>query len=214
MAIPWLDHSAYTVEEASDLRRLVYNPPGKRIDRKKGRERLRLISPPFSIRRRPDVCVEAGRSLATFGPVFAQIYGQGEAPMTITSLRRRDHAADADALLGSVGFARSGVEVAVVDADGRPLPPGEVGEIVCRGDVVTAGYWDNPRATAEALRDGWLYTCDMGSFDRHGYLTLRDRSKDVIISGGSNIYPREVEEVLLRHADVAEVCVTGQPDPE
>ena len=92
--------------------------------------------------------------------------------------------------------------------------PGEVGEIVCRGDVVMAGYWNNAGATAEALRDGWLYTGDMGSFDRRGYLTLRDRSKDVIISGGTNIYPREVEEVLLRHADVAEVCVTGQPDPE
>lgn len=157
---------------------------------------------------------ELRRSLEVFGPVFAQIYGQGEAPMTITSLRRRDHATDDDAVLGSVGFARSGVEVAVVDADGRPLPPGEVGEIVCRGDVVMAGYWNNAKATAEALRDGWLYTGDMGSFDRRGYLTLRDRSKDVIISGGTNIYPREVEEVLLRHADVAEVSVTGQPDPE
>ena len=157
---------------------------------------------------------ELRRSLAVFGPVFVQIYGQGEAPMTITSLRRRDHAADDDSVLGSVGFARSGVEVAVVDADGRPLPAGEVGEIVCRGDVVMAGYWNNAKATAEALRDGWLYTGDMGSFDRRGYLTLRDRSKDVIISGGTNIYPREVEEVLLRHPDVAEVCVTGQPDPE
>ncbi len=157
---------------------------------------------------------ELRRSLAVFGPVFVQIYGQGEAPMTITCLRRRDHVGDDEAVLGSVGFARSGVEVAVVDADGRPLPSGEVGEIVCRGDVVMAGYWHNATASAEALRGGWLFTGDMGSFDARGYLTLRDRSKDVIISGGTNIYPREVEEVLLRHPDVEEVCVTGQPDPE
>ncbi|MBK1842342.1 AMP-binding protein [Azospirillum sp. YIM B02556] len=156
---------------------------------------------------------ELRRSLAAFGPVFVQIYGQGEAPMTITCLRRRDHADD-EAVLGSVGFARSGVEVAVVDAGGRPLPQGEVGEIVCRGDVVMAGYWNNAGATADVLRGGWLFTGDMGSFDARGYLTLRDRSKDVIISGGTNVYPREVEEVLLRHPDVAEVCVTGQPDPE
>ncbi|WP_448203769.1 AMP-binding protein [Azospirillum sp. sgz302134] len=157
---------------------------------------------------------ELKKSLATFGPVFAQIYGQGESPMTITGLRRADHATDDDRILGSVGYARSGVEVAVVDDQGRPLPAGEIGEIVCRGDVVMSGYWSNPKATAEALRDGWLYTGDMGAFDERGYLTLRDRSKDVIISGGTNIYPREVEEALLRHPGVAEVCVTGQPHAE
>ncbi|MBP2293680.1 AMP-binding protein [Azospirillum rugosum] len=157
---------------------------------------------------------ELKKSLATFGPVFAQIYGQGESPMTITGLRRADHATDDDGILGSVGYARSGVEVAVVDDQGRPLPAGEIGEIVCRGDVVMSGYWNNPKATADALRDGWLYTGDMGAFDERGYLTLRDRSKDVIISGGTNIYPREVEEALLRHPGVAEVCVTGQPHEE
>ena len=157
---------------------------------------------------------ELKKSLAAFGPVFAQIYGQGEAQMTITSLRRADHALADDALLGSVGWPRSGVEVAVVGADGRPLPPREVGEIVCRGDVVMAGYWRNAAATAEALRDGWLWTGDMGSLDARGYLTLRDRSKDVVISGGSNIYPREVEEALLAHAGVAEACVVGAPDAQ
>lgn len=157
---------------------------------------------------------ELKKSLATFGPVFAQIYGQGESPMTITGLRRADHATDDDRILGSVGHPRSGVEVAVVDGQGRPLPAGEIGEIVCRGDVVMSGYWNNPKATADALRDGWLYTGDMGAFDERGYLTLRDRSKDVIISGGTNIYPREVEEALLRHPGVAEVCVTGQPHAE
>jgi acyl-CoA synthetase (AMP-forming)/AMP-acid ligase II len=154
------------------------------------------------------------KAMAAFGPVFAQLYGQGESPMTITGLRRADHESGDDAILGSVGYARSGVEVAVLGADGTLAGAGEVGEIVCRGDVVMTGYWNNPGATAETLKDGWLYTGDMGSFDARGYLTLRDRSKDVVISGGSNIYPREVEEVLLEHPGVSEAGVVGTPDPE
>jgi acyl-CoA synthetase (AMP-forming)/AMP-acid ligase II len=157
---------------------------------------------------------ELRKSLAVFGQVFVQIYGQGESPMTITWLPRADHERDDPAILGSVGMARTGVEVRVVDESGRDLPPGETGEIVCRGDVVMGGYWRNPQGTADALRDGWLWTGDMGSLDERGYLTLRDRSKDVVISGGSNIYPREVEEVLLTHPGVAEVCVVGQRDEE
>jgi acyl-CoA synthetase (AMP-forming)/AMP-acid ligase II len=154
------------------------------------------------------------KAMAAFGPVFVQLYGQGEAPMTITGLRRADHVDADDAVLGSVGYARSGVDVAVLRADGTAAAIGEIGEIACRGDVVMSGYWNNPGATAETLKDGWLHTGDMGSFDERGYLTLRDRSKDVVISGGSNIYPREVEEVLLEHPDVAEACVVGAPDPD
>lgn len=154
------------------------------------------------------------KSLAVFGQVFVQIYGQGESPMTITWLPRADHERDDPAILGSVGVARTGVEVRVVDDAGRDLPPGETGEVVVRGDVVMGGYWRNPQGTAEALRGGWLYTGDMGSLDERGYLTLRDRSKDVVISGGSNIYPREVEEALLAHPAVAEACVVGQRDEE
>lgn len=154
------------------------------------------------------------KAMAAFGPVFAQLYGQGEAPMTITGLRRADHESGDDAVLGSVGYARSGVEVAVLRQDGTRAAIDEIGEIVCRGDVVMTGYWNNPGATADTLRGGWLYTGDMGSFDDRGYLTLRDRSKDVVISGGSNIYPREVEEVLLEHPGVAEAAVVGAPDPE
>ncbi|MHA3023301.1 AMP-binding protein [Mycobacterium sp. BMJ-28] len=154
------------------------------------------------------------KAMAAFGPIFVQLYGQGEAPMTITGLRRADHLDADDAVLGSVGYARSGVEVAVLGPDGAPAGVGEVGEIVCRGDIVMSGYWNNPDATSATLVDGWLHTGDMGSFDARGLLTLRDRSKDVVISGGSNIYPREVEEALVTHAGVVEACVVGEPDPE
>ena len=158
-------------------------------------------------------------ALDAFGPVFVQLYGQGEAPMTITGLRRADHL-DADGgwapdeVLGSVGHPRSGVQVAVWRPDGTPAEIGEIGEIVCRGDVVMSGYWNNPAASAATLAGGWLHTGDMGSVDARGNLTLRDRSKDVVISGGSNIYPREVEEVLIAHPGVTEAAVIGAPDPE
>lgn len=153
------------------------------------------------------------KAMAAFGNIFVQLYGQGEAPMTITGLRRADHVDADDAILGSVGYARSGVDVAVL-RDDTPAAPGEIGEIVCRGDVVMAGYWNNPEATSKTLQDGWLRTGDMGSFDERGFLTLRDRSKDVVISGGSNIYPREVEEILLEHPGVEEAGVVGAPDEE
>jgi long-chain acyl-CoA synthetase len=157
-------------------------------------------------------------ALAVFGPRLAQIYGQGETPMTITALSQADHAEREHPRwrdrLQSVGVARTDVEVRVVDGDDRELPPGEIGEVVVRGDVVMTGYWNAPEATAEALREGWLHTGDLGSFDPDGYLTLRDRSKDLIISGGMNIYPREVEEALLHHAGVRSVAVVGRPDPE
>jgi fatty-acyl-CoA synthase len=154
------------------------------------------------------------KALAAFGPIFAQIYGQGESPMTITGLRRTDHEAADEAILGSVGYPRSGMDVAVLRGDDTPAGIDEIGEIVCRGDVVMCGYWQNPDATAATLRDGWLRTGDMGSFDGRGYLTLHDRSKDVVISGGTNIYPREVEEALLEHPGVSEACVVGAPDAE
>ena len=154
------------------------------------------------------------KAMAAFGPIFVQLYGQGEAPMTITGLRRADHIDADDAILGSVGYARSGVDVAVLREDGTPASASEIGEIVCRGDVVMAGYWNNAEATGKTLQDGWLRTGDMGSFDERGFLTLRDRSKDVVISGGSNIYPREVEEILLEHPGVDEAGVVGAPDDE
>ena len=157
-------------------------------------------------------------AIATMGQRFVQIYGQGESPMTITALSRQQHA-DAshpryEARLASVGVAQSGVEVRVADAEDRPLPPGEPGEILVRGDAVMRGYWRDPEASETTLRGGWLHTGDIGSLDADGFLTLLDRSKDLIISGGSNIYPREVEETLLRHPGVHEVSVVGRPHPE
>jgi len=109
---------------------------------------------------------------------------------------------------------RTGVLVKVVDEHDRELPAGEVGEIVTKSNCVMEGYWQNVEATAETLRGGWLHTGDLGSFDEDGFLTLRDRSKDMIISGGSNIYPREIEEVLLRHPDLVEASVVGRPHRE
>ncbi len=153
-----------------------------------------------------------------FGPKFVQIYGQGECPMSITVLTRaevadRDHPRWRERL-GSVGRAQSVVEVRIGDAEGKPLPPGETGEIMVRGLPVMPGYWQNPEATAKTLVNGWLMTGDIGAMDADGYVTLMDRSKDVIISGGTNIYPREVEEALLTHPGVREVSVIGRANPE
>ena len=132
--------------------------------------------------------------------------------MTITGLSQEFHRDRTN--LDTCGVARTGVEVAVVDSDDEALAPGETGEIVTRSDCVMAGYWGNEAATAETLRGGWLHTGDVGSLDERGFLTLRDRSKDLIISGGSNNYPREIEEVLLRHPGISECSVVGRPHPE
>ncbi len=158
------------------------------------------------------------RAIDAMGQKFVQIYGQGESPMTITALAR-EHLADTAhprwaERIASVGVAHSCVQVRVVDGQDRPVPAGELGEVVVRGETVMAGYWGNAEATAQTLRGGWLHTGDVGQLDEHGFLTLRDRSKDVIISGGSNIYPREVEEVLLQHPRVREAAVVGRRDAE
>ncbi len=153
-----------------------------------------------------------------FGDIFIQIYGQGECPMSITALSRHDVSDRSHARwrerLGSVGRAQSVVEVRIGGDDGAPLPNGESGEIMVRGQTVMPGYWKNPRATAKTVVDGWLRTGDVGVMDADGYVTLQDRLKDMIISGGSNIYPREVEEVLLTHDTVIEASVVGRPNAE
>jgi len=166
----------------------------------------------------PMYLADLKRGIDLFGPKFFQVYGQGESPMTITGLTKAMHAdathPDYEARLGSAGVARTGVGFRIVDEDGRELPPGEIGEIITRSDCVMQGYWNNPEANAKSLRDGWLWTGDLGSVDAAGFLTLKDRSKDLIISGGSNIYPREIEEVLLTHPDVLECAVVSRPHPD
>jgi len=188
-----IDHPAAAGADVSNLRSIVYGGG-------------------------PMYVADAKRAFALWGPKLIQIYGQGECPMTISSLRREEIADVGhpryEARLASAGRAFSNVEVRIADGGERALPPGEIGEIQVRGDVVMNGYWNNPEATTEALRGGWLHTGDIGVIDEEGYITLKDRSKDMIISGGVNIYPREIEEVLLTHPDVSEVSVIGRKDPE
>ncbi len=153
-------------------------------------------------------------AVAALGPRLAQIYGQGESPMTITAMDQ-SLVADAiargdDARLGSVGVAQLGVELRIAGHDDAPVARGVIGEVQARGAAVMQGYWGNPAASAATLAGGWLHTGDLGVLDADGFLTLKDRSKDLIISGGANIYPREVEEALLAHPAVAEVAVVGR----
>lgn len=154
------------------------------------------------------------RALARFGPCLWQGYGQGEMPNTITFLSKAMHADTAhprfDERLTTVGIPRTGVEVRIVDEEDRDLPIGEVGEVIARSDLCMSGYFNNPEASEQTLRGGWLHTGDLGSMDAEGFLTLKDRSKDLIISGGTNIYPREVEEALLIHPGVLECSVIGR----
>ena len=149
---------------------------------------------------------------------MVQLNGQGESPMTITYLPHQDHVVDGDETrhrrLGSAGIARTDVEVGIVDDNDRRLATGEVGEIITRSDLVMKGYWRDPEASDNSLRGGWLHTGDVGYLDEDGYLFLMDRSHDMIISGGENIYPREIEEILVRHPAVHEVAVIGIPDEE
>jgi len=163
----------------------------------------------------PMAARDVEEALAAFGPILVQLYGQGEAPMTITALDPAVlHDPAERGRLSSAGTARTDVEVRIVDEAGAPLPPGTVGEVALRGDVVMAGYWRNPEATAEALRNGWLHTGDLGYLDDRGYLFLQDRTRDVIITGGANVYCREVEDVLLRHPAIHDAVVFGIPDDE
>jgi acyl-CoA synthetase (AMP-forming)/AMP-acid ligase II len=155
-------------------------------------------------------------AIETFGPVFVQLFGQGETPMTATVLSARDHAAalagDRPERLGSAGVARPGTEIQILDDADVVQGPDTVGEVCVRGGAVMLGYWERPEDTEVTLRKGWLHTGDLGRMDRHGYLYLLDRAKDMIISGGSNVYAVEVEAVLADHPAVREVAVIGVQD--
>jgi acyl-CoA synthetase (AMP-forming)/AMP-acid ligase II len=150
------------------------------------------------------------------GLVFVQLFGQAESPMTITYLRKEEHLLEGTEeqmkRLTSAGIPRTDVEVKIFDPKDRELPPGEMGEIVVRGEVVMKGYWRNPEATAETMRGGWLHTGDLGIMDERGYVYILDRAKDMIISGGENIYSREIEDIIIKHPSVYEVAVIGVPD--
>jgi acyl-CoA synthetase (AMP-forming)/AMP-acid ligase II len=150
------------------------------------------------------------------GQVFVQLFGQAESPMTISYLRKEEHLLEGTEeqmkRLTSAGIPRTDVEVKVFDENDKELPAGKMGEIVVRGEVVMKGYWKNPQATADTLRGGWLHTGDLGIMDERGYVYILDRAKDMIISGGENIYSREIEDVILHHPAVHEVAVIGVPD--
>ena len=148
-----------------------------------------------------------GRAQEMFGQVLAQTYGQAEAPMAITVLQPDEHDR-----AGAACRAYTLVDVAVVDDDDREVPTGETGEVVTRGQHVMSGYWNRPGETARALRGGWLHTGDIGRQDDDGFVYLVDRRNDVIISGGSNVYPREIEDVLVAHPAVREAAVVGLLD--
>ncbi|WP_332813844.1 AMP-binding protein [Ramlibacter sp.] len=154
-------------------------------------------------------------AIETFGRIFVQGYAQGEAPMGCTYLPKDEHhtaSPEAERRLASAGRECIHVEVRIFDDDDRPLPANTPGEVVVRGDLVMHGYWQNPKANQDTLRNGWLHTGDIGYLDGDGYLFITDRKKDMIISGGSNVYPREIEEVLYQHPAVHEATVFGIPD--
>ncbi|MBC7444572.1 MAG: AMP-binding protein, partial [Polaromonas sp.] len=159
---------------------------------------------------RADQC----RALEVRGPVIVQYLGLGVVSGNMTVLRAAGHLAAGGALLGSCGTARTGMEVLVLDDNCQPVGPGEQGEICTRGPAVFAGYWNNPEANAQAFRGGWFHTGDLGTMDARGFVTVTGRSSDMYISGGSNVYPREIEEALRRLPDIAEAVVFGIPDAQ
>jgi acyl-CoA synthetase (AMP-forming)/AMP-acid ligase II len=150
------------------------------------------------------------------GRVFVQLFGQAECPMTISYLRKEEHLLEGTGeqmkRLTSAGIPRTDVEVKIFDENDNELPSGKMGEIVVRGEAMMKGYWRNPKATAETLRGGWVHTGDLGIMDERGYVYILDRAKDMIISGGENIYSREIEDIIIRHSAVHEVAVIGVPD--
>jgi fatty-acyl-CoA synthase len=154
------------------------------------------------------------QALDLLGPVFVQFYGQSEAPNTVTALSKEDHDPRRPERLASCGKPHPTLDVAVLDDADRPCPVGEVGEVCVRGPLVMDGYWRQPELTAETLRNGWLHTGDLGRFDEDNFLYITDRKKDMVISGGFNVYPREVEDALVTHPGVAAAGVIGVPDPK
>ena len=153
--------------------------------------------------------VRLKEAIDRFGPIFAQYYGQSEAPMVITYLAKGEHD---EKRLTSCGRPTLFARTALLGEDGKPVPQGEVGEICVSGPLLSGGYWKLPDATAETFRDGWMHTGDLAREDEDGFWFIVDRVKDMIVTGGFNVYPREVEDVVAKHQAVAQVCVIGTPD--
>jgi fatty-acyl-CoA synthase len=150
-------------------------------------------------------------ALRKLGRVLVQYFGLGEVTGNITVLPPHLHSIDDDMPVGSCGYPRTGMEITILDVEGRHLPAGDTGEICVRGPGVFAGYHNNPEATEQAMRFGWFHTGDLGHQDERGFVYITGRASDMYISGGSNVYPREIEEVLLSHPAVVEACVVGMP---
>lgn len=153
--------------------------------------------------------VRLAEAIRRFGPIFAQYYGQSEAPMVITYLAKGDHD---EKRLTSCGRPTLFSRTALLDPDGNPVAPGEVGEICVSGPLLSGGYWNLPEETAKTFADGWMRTGDMAREDEDGFWFIVDRVKDMIVTGGFNVFPREVEDVVAEHPAVAQVCVIGTPD--
>jgi len=183
-----LDHAATHTVDASSLQLVIYGAA-------------------------PMAPARLREAIGRFGPVFMQLYGQSEAPNCITVLRKRDHIDASDERLSSCGMPIFTSQVALLDEQSRPVPDGETGEICVRGPLVMRGYWQRPEETRQTLRDGWLRTGDLARRDRDGYLNIVGRSKDMIITGGFNVYPAEVENVLTTHPAVSAAAVIGLDDP-
>ena len=190
----------------SILTMLVEHPDVDRVDHGSLRHVVYAGSPMYR--------ADQKRALEKLGLVIVQYYGLGEVTGNITVLAPALHAledATSPAPIGSCGVARTGMEIGILDVDGRRLPPGVGGEICVRGPAVFKGYFDNPAANEKAFAHGWFHTGDLGVLDSRGFLTITGRASDMYISGGSNIYPREIEELLLTHPAVAEAAVVGVP---
>jgi fatty-acyl-CoA synthase len=160
--------------------------------------------------------VRLREAIDRFGPIFAQYYGQSEAPMAITYLSRQDHAEAVaeggdERRLASCGRPSAFVRTALLGEDGRPVPAGEPGEICVAGTLLAGGYWNLPDETAETFRDGWMHTGDVAREDEDGFWYIVDRTKDMIVTGGFNVFPREVEDVVAEHPAIAQVGVIGTP---
>ncbi|WP_296905213.1 AMP-binding protein [Polaromonas sp.] len=188
------------------LKRLAEDPAAARFDHSSLKRVIYAGAPMYKADQR--------RALDVLGPVIVQYFGLGEVTGNITVLQPDEHLEDGGALLGSCGTARCGMEVAVLDEQCQPVMAGLQGEICTRGQAVFAGYWNNPEANALAFRGGWFHTGDLGLMNERGFVSITGRSSDMYISGGSNVYPREIEEAILTMPEIAEAVVFGVPDAQ